>query len=197
MKPRSPVTSKRLLPIASLLFGLSVAQAATIPASSCSQAAVQTAVNAASDGDRVVVPAGTCTWTNAVSISNKTIILEGAGSGAGGTKIVHGGGNIQISVSAGSKERWTSNLVRRGNPTIERTAGQLWGQTGGKISCSSQVFDGNNPGRSRVRLPAVSNRQQYIQGNAYASCSIVTGCRCRTVTLELRTSSSRRQQFVS
>lgn len=151
MKPRSPVTSKRLLPIASLLFGLSVAQAATIPASSCSQAAVQTAVNAASDGDRVVVPAGTCTWTNAVSISNKTIILEGAGSGAGGTKIVHGGGNhTLISVSAGSKKGkmdiskfWFSG---GSSNWWNGTAMMLYGPDGWKnLRVHHNAFDGNNP----------------------------------------------------
>jgi hypothetical protein len=141
-----------LLPIASLLlFGLSAAQAATITASSCSQAAVQTAVSAAADGDRVVVPAGTCTWTSAVSIANKTIILEGAGSGAGGTKIVHDGGNhTLISVSAGSK---------RGKMDISKfwfsggssnywngTAMQLYGPDGWKnLRVHHNVFDGNYP----------------------------------------------------
>ena len=66
---------------------------------------MQTAVSATADGDRAVVPAGTCIWTSVITISNKTIILEGAGSGAGGTKIVHEGGNhTLISVSAGTKK---------------------------------------------------------------------------------------------
>ena len=39
------------------------AQAATITAASCSRTDVGNAVNAASDGDRVVGPAGTCAWT--------------------------------------------------------------------------------------------------------------------------------------
>jgi hypothetical protein len=140
-----------LLPIASLLFGLSVAQAATITASSCSLAAVQTAVNAAADGDRVVVPAGTCTWTSAVSISNKTIILEGAGSGAGGTKIVHDGGNhTLIAVSAGSKtgkmdisKFWFSG----GSPNYwNGTAMQLYGPDGWKnLRVHHNVFDSNIP----------------------------------------------------
>jgi len=151
MKQRNLVISKRLLPIASLLFGLSVAQAATITASSCSQAAVQTAVSAAADGDRVVVPAGTCTWTSAVSISNKTIILEGAGSGAGGTKIVHDGGNhTLISVSVGSKtgkmdisKFWFSG----GSSNYwDGTAMQLYGPDGWKnLRVHHNVFDGNYP----------------------------------------------------
>lgn len=58
---------------------------ATIQAASCSQADVQAAIDAAADGDTVLVPAGSCTWTTtqamtpAVSIANKTLTLQGAG----------------------------------------------------------------------------------------------------------------------
>jgi chitodextrinase len=61
-----------------------------ITASSCSQTAVQTAINAATAGSTVLVPAGTCTWTTASSgtpsvILNKAITLQGQTtcSGAG------------------------------------------------------------------------------------------------------------------
>ncbi len=54
--------------------------AATINAASCSRTDVQAAINAASDGDTVFVPAGNCTWTSAISMpSNKNIIIKGAG----------------------------------------------------------------------------------------------------------------------
>jgi hypothetical protein len=78
--------------------------AATINASSCSQSAVQAAINSALDGDTVRVPAGSCTWTGGVSILNKTLTLAGAGSGAGGTQIVYGGtGHALLSIDAGSR----------------------------------------------------------------------------------------------
>ncbi len=52
----------------------------TINASSCSQSAVQSAVDIADDGDTVIVPAGNCTWTSTVTIPNtKGIILQGSG----------------------------------------------------------------------------------------------------------------------
>lgn len=68
-------------------------QAATIGASSCLQVDVQAAINMASDGDIVSVPAGNCTWTTpsgcgggiscaAVSINQKGITLQGAGAGS-------------------------------------------------------------------------------------------------------------------
>lgn len=53
------------------------AQAATINASSCSQSAVQAAVNSATAGDTVKVPAGSCTWSNFTL--TKKITLQGAG----------------------------------------------------------------------------------------------------------------------
>jgi hypothetical protein len=95
-------TSLTLTLLGSGLAG--IAHGATRTASSCDRSAVQTAIDAAADGDTVTVPAGTCTWTSAVTLSNKTITLKGAGSDAGGTKILYGGGgHTLISVDAGSK----------------------------------------------------------------------------------------------
>ena len=71
----------------------SSAAANIIQAASCSRTDVQAAINSAQDGDTVLVPAGECTWNSEVSIQNKTITLIGAGSGAGGTKIIYGGSN--------------------------------------------------------------------------------------------------------
>lgn len=57
----------------------------TIVAATCEAVAVQEAIVLASDGDTVVVPAGTCTWTTyrkgyaAVSIFNKALTLAGSG----------------------------------------------------------------------------------------------------------------------
>lgn len=67
------------------LFVLSIvltehAVCATVNATSCSRAAVQEAIDSASDGDTVNVPAGNCTWTSAVTIpDNKKLDIIGAG----------------------------------------------------------------------------------------------------------------------
>src|SRR5262245_13660805 len=53
----------------------------TITAASCSLSDVSNAVNAASSGDIVQVPAGTCTWPTNGTFS-KNIWLKGAGAGA-------------------------------------------------------------------------------------------------------------------
>ena len=52
--------------------------AATIAARTCSRTDVQNAVNIASRGDTVTVPAGSCTWSGTLTIT-KAIILQGAG----------------------------------------------------------------------------------------------------------------------
>jgi hypothetical protein len=63
-----------------LFFMPGLAAAATINAASCSYADVLTAVNAAQSGDTVLVPAGSCTWNNYITIS-KTLTIKGAGIG--------------------------------------------------------------------------------------------------------------------
>ena len=69
--------------VISIAFGLFAAEtgnAATIIASSCSQADVQSAINRAASGDKVNIPPGNCTWSSAVSIPvTKRITLQGAG----------------------------------------------------------------------------------------------------------------------
>ena len=78
------------------------AQVSEISAASCSQVHVQAAINSAASGNTVLVPAGTCTWNSNVSISNKTIILKGAGRTDSGTIINYGGsGHSLISIDPG------------------------------------------------------------------------------------------------
>src|ERR1700746_237618 len=55
-------------------------EAATINAASPSFTAVNTAIALAANGDTVVIPAGTATWTSSLIIG-KAITLQGAGVG--------------------------------------------------------------------------------------------------------------------
>jgi hypothetical protein len=66
-------------------------------ASSCSTSDVQAAINAASHGDRVTVPAGSCSWSG-LSV-NKAIHLQGAGTGQ--TNITLAGNNTITKQAAG------------------------------------------------------------------------------------------------
>jgi hypothetical protein len=75
----------------------SLASAGTYPAASCSLSAVQSAINAASPGDTVTVPAGSCSWSG-LSL-NKAIHLQGAGEGQ--TNITLSGNNSITKQAAG------------------------------------------------------------------------------------------------
>ena len=80
MKNRGVIAIIVLSALFSVVFGLEqVTYAATINAASCSSTHVQNAINTAADGDRVFVPAGTCTWTSRVIVPGKGITLAGAG----------------------------------------------------------------------------------------------------------------------
>jgi len=52
-----------------------------INASSCSRSDVQSAINSAADGDRVLVPSGSCVWSSQITVDEKGIIIQGAGIG--------------------------------------------------------------------------------------------------------------------
>ena len=69
--------------VASLLSALSGTEvkATTHTTVSCNASDVQASINSASNGDTVIIPAGTCTWTSGVTISGKGIAIQGAGSG--------------------------------------------------------------------------------------------------------------------
>jgi len=78
----SAVSYRRLLQASGLALLMSVsahARAATITATSASFKDVASAVSSAHDGDVVVVPAGTASWTTTLNIA-KGITLEGAGN---------------------------------------------------------------------------------------------------------------------
>src|SRR5437867_1842405 len=65
----------------SFIAAYSSAQASIINAASTAQDDVAAAIAAAVDGDSVIIPAGTSTWTTGVNVSGKAIRIQGAGSG--------------------------------------------------------------------------------------------------------------------
>jgi hypothetical protein len=77
----------------------------TVRANSCSRTDVQAAVNAAGDGDTVLVPAGNCMWatpaasTPAVLIAGKAITLQGAGI-------------AQTVITDATGTNWNESLIR-------------------------------------------------------------------------------------
>lgn len=63
------------------LGSVAAANAAVLIAATCSSTDVQTAINNALNGDTVLIPGGTCTWTGGVTINGKSIKVQGGGSG--------------------------------------------------------------------------------------------------------------------
>jgi hypothetical protein len=96
---------------ASILMCASPVFAATINASSCSLDEVQRVYSSASDGDRVNIPAGNCSWSGALNVA-KGVSIEGAGIG----RTVINGARFNVTVPDG--RAWAV-----GNLTFAGTAG--------------------------------------------------------------------------
>lgn len=72
---------KTLLGVLALALLATGAGATTRTAATCNLTDVQTQVTASAGGDTVLIPAGSCTWTNGITLSGKGITVTGAGSG--------------------------------------------------------------------------------------------------------------------
>lgn len=96
----------------------------TINATSCELTVVIAAVSSASAGDTVVVPSGTCTWSNPLSIT-KAITLQG--QGIGNTVLIDNvatGHMIFIETNTGTDWRLTGIEIRYGGVS-KGSRGQL------------------------------------------------------------------------
>ncbi len=90
-----------------------------VTASSCSLADVQTAIASAQDGDTVLVPAGTCSWTAALSL-HKGVHLRGAN--LGDVTIIHDAGNntlIEVTEDATHMTRISHLRLVEGSGTAD------------------------------------------------------------------------------
>ncbi len=90
--------------LVSTLVWMRPARADTIDAASCSQADVQSAIDAAANGDTVSVPAGTCSWSALSIPSSKGMTLAGAG---GDATTIDGVGAVSVSSNATTSTRVT------------------------------------------------------------------------------------------
>jgi hypothetical protein len=62
-----------------IVSAASWAEGATLRPATCGRNDLANAINSANDGDTIVIPAGTCTWTTSLTISNKAITIQGSG----------------------------------------------------------------------------------------------------------------------
>lgn len=116
--------------------------AAIITAKSVSQADVATAVSLAVDGDTVVIPPGTATWTTILSIS-KAIKLQGSGTGVTIIKDgVQNGRFLNWTLVAGKPSRMTGIEFQDGGRTNRSWAPTgVFGVTGSNTNGSTFRWD--------------------------------------------------------
>ncbi len=141
----------------------------TVVAKSCSQFDVQNAVNSASPGDTVMVPAGTCTYTSPViyvpSVNiTKPLTLEGAGIG-----------NTIINAQIGGQAFETAILLSSGDRLTGFTITGTQGASTGIVQVNGQNFridhdyidvTGSSPGISTSgQSSGVIDHDTFINGN--------------------------------
>jgi hypothetical protein len=90
--------------------GLSAGPTVNLPLANCTQAGMQSAIDNATDGTTLQLPAGTCTLSSAINI-NKNIVLRGAGTTS--TTLVDGTGGVMI--ETGSKPVRITGLTITGS----------------------------------------------------------------------------------
>ncbi|MGZ3770467.1 MAG: hypothetical protein ACXVCP_12340 [Bdellovibrio sp.] len=98
------------------IFSTEPIHAATLTASSCSYVDVSSAVNSASVGDTVNVPAGSCTWNNTLLI-NKGINLIGGNGGT--TKITAGLGPYNFIIQINPADYNQDDPIRLSGFTLD------------------------------------------------------------------------------
>jgi hypothetical protein len=112
-------------------------------AASCSSADVQTALNAASAGDVVYIPAGTCNWSSQVSRTvPANVTLMGAGTSA------TGGGDQTVIVDNYSTDSPLLNLVVANTGTFRMSGITFQGGTG--VLKNAGLININGPGTIRL-----------------------------------------------
>jgi len=131
--------------IKSIIIGLlftaffgTAARSQTINAASCNSSDVQSAINTATEGETVAIPAGTCNWTSGVSIKGKGITLQGAGAGRVIAVDVE---SSAISLATGSKT--FSNVTNDQGATAYLTAASPGISTGQTLRIVENGFLGN------------------------------------------------------
>ena len=142
---RRPTPGLRLTALvsvaATLIFASSrLAGAKTINANSASQSDVAAAIVSAADGDIVIVPSGTATWTHTLSVK-KAIELRGAGVGST---------IIRDNVQSGALILW--NITGKTNARARLTGIEF--QNGGRTSYYTGVVTvtGSNTNGSQFRM---------------------------------------------
>jgi hypothetical protein len=127
----SYATASRLFLAAAFLFCAAAAQAADRLAAGCTQAQVQAQITAAADGDRILIPNGSCPWTGGIS-TTKQIRIEAQNY----TKTDLGATSRNVTI--------TNNNTTVGVPLIQMQSGNTYHVGIGGIKFAEGTGDQNH-----------------------------------------------------
>lgn len=139
-----------------LLGRAGVVEAGTVTATSCATAAVQAAITAAVDGDTVMIPGGTCTWTSGITttkqiwIRAQTYTPTPGGTMTRSVTIINNSSGPLLSVTSGDTFHVTISGIRFNEGTGNVNHVRLNG-TGSKVprvsDCAFEIKQrfGNQP----------------------------------------------------
>ncbi|MGZ3745084.1 MAG: hypothetical protein ACXWRA_14950 [Pseudobdellovibrionaceae bacterium] len=144
-----------------LIFLPAVSWSAIKNAVSCSYSDVSAAYNMASSGDTVIIPAGTCTWANTLTLA-KAITLQGAGKAS--TILTQSGSTTLIDISP------SSDIAIR----VTGIAFVLGGETGAyKTAIGISGSRDNSYKLTKIRIDnskfTKGNQAIFASGTAYGS----------------------------
>lgn len=153
-------------------------------AATCSAADVQAKIDLAADGDRVLIPAGDCTWSTHVTIPNtKGIKLKGAGQGV--TIIRHNVTSFVSGYMGGMLSVWvapSNSVVEISDFTIEGN-----GKSSAKIAFQGAGLDryrvhhvslNNNAGTGMFQMPDMDGTNELSGLWDHMTCYGLAGAHC-------------------
>jgi hypothetical protein len=149
----------------------------THTAASCSLPDVQTAYNAASAGDTVAIPVGSCTWTSSLNISKALTLL---GSGVTKTILTYDSDNptINISLTSDVPVRITGiKFDKVTNVPPSRHAIKINGKTDGGFGLSKIRIDHNEFNKGGRQIFATGWACGVIDQNTFVNGNIAIGIR--------------------
>jgi hypothetical protein len=162
----------RLLAVLFAVFVTTASSAATNNLTDCAETAVQSAINAAADGDVLVCPQGSWSWSN-VNLENKNVTLRGAGIGRTRIAITAAGGieatarNTKPFQITGFTFASTGNFGTDSGLAMMRIhGGKGWRVNGNRfeIFSSTNDYNGGNGIHTRNEVSGVIDRNEFVKG---------------------------------
>jgi hypothetical protein len=145
----------------------------------CSQSDVSSAILSAADGDTIICPAGSWTWSNSVSINNKNITLKGAGKDQTIISIALAGGlNVPVTNTkafriTGFTFRSTINIgTDSGYAMVRIYGGKGWRIDNNKIKIYSNVlsYNGGNGIYTKNAIGGLIDHNEFTNEETSTNC---------------------------